>query len=932
MDILRNMFDEFIQCSTTRKTRLNVWQKYYQDVKDPTLCRFFIGYRNLLEGKYDWAFSEFIKLISNGALISDCSEFDKIIKDSSEFNKLIEKCELGFKQYILMAIGFIYLNIGKERRIDTSILNYTNANICFEKCLKLKPDNVYAMLGKATTYYQVAETKKIFKLEDNLNKFILDQSNPTEPNVKELNELAKKILDQAIVILKLQQNEADMQEIVFPILWNRLGDIYFQLGDLTKAKEAYNIAIKQGQEFAYPHNGLGRVLKSEMKWEKAIEELKIAEDLSIKNNLTFNFPLIYMGDCLLTLGQFDSAKSYYDRVLKQEEFDFKEQYDKFDFEWGLRKRKSVTFALLGLGRINYELGKNFNPTKYKDAKPYFELAKKISKDHAYVYLHFGRLLARMNQPTLAIKMLKNSKELFKFTNPSRMKDIDNYIKELDKINIIKENYDKLKELTVLNEVVSKINPAAFSYTKRHFFRFLTEDPRTEKDLVTQEFTLEVLRRWNSFTPLVMSSVGGGYFINLFGTGLVVDPGYNFVQNFRLANHKFYEIEYIWISHSHDDHTADIEAIMNLLRRYNKNLEEEFIVLRYARAWQKSKKEILEIINGEALAKANEIILKEYINKRKEILLKEYVRKRKSITLIGCNEVKSKFLGMFELNNILDHKSLSLKNTVDDNKYVSIDFQDITDKDQVLTRNKTELVKIKGEHTTYEYNKIDQGRNAFGFYVKHQATGLIYTGDTAWYNKIESYYKDVKNDLRENHIEHIVLIAHFGAYYEKELDFVENPSFDKPFYKNHLGALGLVKINEYLKPRLCIISEFGEEYSGLRDDLANIYNDAFKNTDETQKTYFLPADLGLKINLNYKNPDDAEDDDPIRVWAITNVDRISQTIEYGYLHIPEVRFKEVTGFDSIIYFRESLDISQIIDAIHSGYTGLPGYLCPITINY
>jgi len=90
--------------------------------------------------------------------------------------------------------------------------------------------------------------------------------------------------------------------------------------------------------------------------------------------------------------------------------------------------------------------------------------------------------------------------------------------------------------------------------------------------------LVVLRKWNSYTPVLppkredYSSKGGGYFIRFDKIGIVVDPGYNFIENFLKSGFKLDDIDYIFISHAHNDHTVELEGIFSLL--YKRNKEEK----------------------------------------------------------------------------------------------------------------------------------------------------------------------------------------------------------------------------------------------------------------------------------------------------------------------------------------------------------------------
>ena len=55
----------------------------------------------------------------------------------------------------------------------------------------------------------------------------------------------------------------------------------------------------------------------------------------------------------------------------------------------------------------------------------------------------------------------------------------------------------------------------------------------------------------------------------YNKGIVIDPGFDFIQNFREAGFFLNDIDYILITHAHNDHSADLEALTSLLHDYNR---------------------------------------------------------------------------------------------------------------------------------------------------------------------------------------------------------------------------------------------------------------------------------------------------------------------------------------------------------------------------
>ena len=137
----------------------------------------------------------------------------------------------------------------------------------------------------------------------------------------------------------------------------------------------------------------------------------------------------------------------------------------------------------------------------------------------------------------------------------------------------------IEEIVKQGDVIGKIlndTKSIFTFSehqKNNYLSFLEEDDYSKE---MADFYIEVLRRWNSYTPIVADdyhiSKGGGYYLKAGGYGIVIDPGFNFIDNFKGAKHKFHEIDVVIISHAHNDHTADLESILTLLYKYNEDIK------------------------------------------------------------------------------------------------------------------------------------------------------------------------------------------------------------------------------------------------------------------------------------------------------------------------------------------------------------------------
>jgi hypothetical protein len=111
-----------------------------------------------------------------------------------------------------------------------------------------------------------------------------------------------------------------------------------------------------------------------------------------------------------------------------------------------------------------------------------------------------------------------------------------------------------------------------------------------------------------------------------------------------------------------------------------------------------------------------------------------------------------------------------------------------------------------------------------------------TSDTAWTPFLVEEFKQTD-----------ILIAHLGTVHEDEI-------LKREFYQKHLGILGLYNLFTQLlqrpnRPKIIILSEFGEELYKSRDAITNVFQSSIAAPGQTQ---FLPANIGLKIRLGKRS--------------------------------------------------------------------------------
>jgi len=94
----------------------------------------------------------------------------------------------------------------------------------------------------------------------------------------------------------------------------------------------------------------------------------------------------------------------------------------------------------------------------------------------------------------------------------------------------------------------------------------------------------------------------------------------------------------------------------------------------------------------------------------------------------------------------------------------------------------------------------------------------------------------------------LLITHIGSVKEQEITTSYEKALAESLYPNHLGIIGTCRVISALKPRLALVSEWGEELKNIRQDITGIIADVvLKNTSNPQPKV-LPASTAFIYNI------------------------------------------------------------------------------------
>jgi hypothetical protein len=237
------------------------------------------------------------------------------------------------------------------------------------------------------------------------------------------------------------------------------------------------------------------------------------------------------------------------------------------------------------------------------------------------------------------------------------------------------------------------------------------------------------------------------------------------------SHSLGDINNIVLTHSHDDHTADFEAILSLFSK------------------SEDKEEIGFYTNLGASVKFSHLVSKnESIIKKVEIL----------------NENQT-----YQISPTLRMKA------------------------------------IKAMHNDIITEASSRGV-IFEFKRGPKMYKLGITGDT----------KLFLNNIDEKNIYSLfesvdVLVLHIGSIHSSEFELTKDNFEVHKYNGEHLGIRGIVNLIFQCRPKLAIISEFGEELRDFRTTLANNIDNSFDNYDSTGYVRVLPGDIGLQVMFDGK---------------------------------------------------------------------------------
>ena len=716
---------------------------------------------------------------------------------------------------------------------------YDEALKSYERAIEIDPNNAYAHIGKGSV---LDDLKRFDEALKSYNRAIeIDPNCPYAYNGKGCVLYGQKHYVEALSSFT-RAIEIDPN---YSFAYSNMGDTLSELKRYDDALLCYDHALEIDPNYSSAHNGKGIVMDALKRYSEAL--VSYDRVMMIEQNNAISY--INKGITLSHLKRYDEALAYFNHA---EEIDPNNSdiyynrailYEKIgkggkslaDYKTSLSLTPQNNLALYGREQLLKKLY-NKSPKSTSTTLPYNKNENERQR--------IERAIVQCN--THEERKVIWSSDMSKMLGNLPIDRISRFYKDPSNKRIAdasKKNMSALSRFKVSQWLPSILNPEFF-----------------------------ILRRWNSYTPIVansgISSRGGGYFLHLGKSSVVFDPGIDFIKNYINAGFMFSQIGKIFITHAHNDHDADLESILTLLYQYNKDLPGEI------------RLNVEKKVRSGSIMGLNEMSDDDICKYIKTEVAKEYEKQRLKIDIYLSVSAFKKHDTILNLSQDSDYRVYVI-----DSNHKSIDCG--------------KGIKVKPIHANHNDQISDC--DALGFIIEFEKFALVYTGDTGYSPKISQVYRAIHKKYKQK--KPIVLLAHLGGFKEKE----EKPTEERlrsgqAFYENHLGRTGIICLVDILHPTFCILSEFGEEFDGQRITFSKLLAKEFIDL----KIPFIPADIGLCLNNDMK------------IKAITNTHYDGDSnivIVQNFIGPSDVCALRIKGVDSLVYHSSAIkDLKKLKDEV------------------
>lgn len=402
--------------------------------------------------------------------------------------------------------------------------------------------------------------------------------------------------------------------------------------------------------------------------------------------------------------------------------------------------------------------------------------------------------------------------------------------------------------------------------------------------------------------------GGGCYLSWDGKGVVIDPGFDFIENMYSEGLAIGDVDVIAITHAHNDHYMDLVPLLTLAYIYNKlsNAYMAIVAGEYEEALGHITK-LIEIypysfaVNAYLYCKSKLGRLRQ--TEEESSRVQESIAKFERDLVNISEKVHKIYIPKKILLYFSESSQASLNELI---KTIDPNGQWIECMGGAAIPEELSNFVIIKEDTDTRHNDFKRiTGKGIKFVLGDFKIGL--TGDTGWYDnndiikyKTTPYPKQIDEYFSDCNI----LIPHIGSILESEYDWFnlrkdheKINEFNNSRYETHLGVLGLLRLITDIKSEannltLVAITEFGEEMKYMRHQLA-LELDNYSAISSTTK--YLAADIGLKIKLPWSG-------NPLQI-RVESKNPNTGEIDYSYEDVMNVTEKICPLTGNIIYVKK-----------------------------
>jgi tetratricopeptide (TPR) repeat protein/ribonuclease BN (tRNA processing enzyme) len=350
-------------------------------------------------------------------------------------------------------------------------------------------------------------------------------------------------------------------------------DVFINFKRRIESKPLYEEALKIAKEAKKELETeyiQGMIDLLDEKWGEALQHF----DQVIKRDPQFFKAWNFKGFALDELWRYEEALACYDKAL--------EINPRYEFAWNI---KGITLK---------------NSGRYEEALACYDKALEINPEYETVWNNKGSVLLRLGSYEEALECYDKALEINPENKTAKYNrhlalmfygEVEDALKEREKFSSEKkegieksalpkeEKEEKFLEIDAHDAVFNELRKKSGELldAKRAYEKRLADSLKPRDEPLNENFFL-VLRRWNSYTPRMLtpteSNLGGGYFLYWKGKGIVLDPGFDFIDNFFNNELLMYDIDAVIITHAHVDHCSDFESLLTLLFEYNEENEQK----------------------------------------------------------------------------------------------------------------------------------------------------------------------------------------------------------------------------------------------------------------------------------------------------------------------------------------------------------------------